>query len=81
MRPYLGILRDSFREAVASRVLWILFAVATLFLAAIAPFGIRDVQPTRLARNSVVKWNDLALKLAAQAPAAKRRRQCVAPLS
>jgi ABC-type transport system involved in multi-copper enzyme maturation permease subunit len=70
MRPYLGILRDSFREAVASRVLWILFAVATLFLAAIAPFGIRDVQPTRLARNSVVKWNDLALKLAAQAPAA-----------
>jgi hypothetical protein len=70
MRPYLGILRDSFREAVASRVLWILFAVATLFLAAIAPFGIRDVKPTRLARNSVVKWNELALKLAAQAPPA-----------
>jgi hypothetical protein len=68
MRPYLGILRDSFREAVASRVLWILFAVATLFLAAIAPFGIRDVKPTRLMRTSVVKWNELALKLAEQAP-------------
>lgn len=68
MRPYLGILRDSFREAVASRVLWILFVVATLFLAAIAPFGIRDVKPTRLVRNSVVKWNELALKLADQAP-------------
>jgi len=69
MRPYLGILRDSFREALASRVLWILFVVATLFLAAIAPFGIRDVKPTRLVRNSVVKWNELALKLADQAPA------------
>lgn len=70
MRPYLGILRDSFREAVASRMLWILFAIATLFLAAIAPFGIRDVKPTRLARNAVVKWNELALKLADQAPPA-----------
>lgn len=69
MRPYLGILRDSFREAVASRVLWILFVVATLFLAAIAPFGIRDVRPTRLTRNALANWNSLATKLADQAAA------------
>lgn len=39
MKPYIAILIDSFNEAVASRVLWILFAAWTLILIGIAPFG------------------------------------------
>ena len=34
MRPYLAILRDSFHEGLASRVLWILIILSTLLLAA-----------------------------------------------
>lgn len=39
MKPYIAILIDSFNEAVASRMLWILFAAWTLILVGIAPFG------------------------------------------
>ena len=37
MRPYLAIIKDSFREVLASRVLWILLALITLTLLVIAP--------------------------------------------
>jgi ABC-type transport system involved in multi-copper enzyme maturation permease subunit len=40
MRPYLAIVRDSFHEALASRVLWILLAIITLVLVALLPLGI-----------------------------------------
>src|ERR1700704_4525524 len=39
MRSYLAVLKDSFREALASRVLWILMIVITLILIAAAPLG------------------------------------------
>ncbi len=39
MRPYLTILRDSFHEALASRVLWMLLIVITILLVFIAPLG------------------------------------------
>jgi hypothetical protein len=39
MKPYIAVLIDSFNEAVASRMLWILFAAWTVILAGIAPFG------------------------------------------
>jgi len=42
MRPYLAIVKDSFREALASRVLWILLLLTTLLLAALAPIGIDE---------------------------------------
>lgn len=42
MRPYLAIIKDSFREALSSRVLWILLGLNTLVLAAVAPLGIRE---------------------------------------
>src|SRR5688572_12590838 len=41
MRPYLAIIKDSFREALASRVLWILLSLITLKLLLLAPLGIR----------------------------------------
>ena len=44
MRPYLAIIADSFREALASRVLWILLVLITLLLAALVPLGYRSEQ-------------------------------------
>ena len=54
MRPYLTVLKDSFHEAFASRVLWILLAVSTLVLLALAPLGLQDQRATLLRRSSVI---------------------------
>jgi ABC-type transport system involved in multi-copper enzyme maturation permease subunit len=42
MSPYLAILTDSFRAALASRVLWIVLGLILLFLLALAPIGLRS---------------------------------------
>ena len=42
MRPYLAILKDSFREAMVSRVLWVLLVLATLMLALILPISLTE---------------------------------------
>ncbi len=39
MRPYFAIIEDSFREALSSRVLWVLLAVNLLVLLCLVPFG------------------------------------------
>jgi hypothetical protein len=39
MRPYFAIIKDSFREALASRVLWVFTGVIALVLLAVAPIG------------------------------------------
>lgn len=41
MRAYFAIIKDSFREATASWVLWVLLGVITLVLVLIAPLGVR----------------------------------------
>lgn len=41
MRPYIAVIKDSFREAMSSWVLWIVLALITLFLLALAPLGYR----------------------------------------
>ena len=41
MRPYLAVITDSFRAALASRLLWILLAVISVFLAGLAPLSSR----------------------------------------
>jgi ABC-type transport system involved in multi-copper enzyme maturation permease subunit len=48
MSKYLAVIKDSFREAFASRVLWMLLIAITFVLAVLAPFGFREVQTTRL---------------------------------
>lgn len=48
MRAILAILRDSFREAAASRVLWIALGGILLVLLALAPLGLKSVPSTRL---------------------------------
>ena len=48
MRPYLAVIRDSFREAFATRVLWIVLILIAVFLLAIAPFGYQKTVPVTI---------------------------------
>jgi hypothetical protein len=48
MRPYLAVIRDSFREAFATRVLWIVLILIVVSLMAIAPFGYQKSVPTTI---------------------------------
>lgn len=41
MRPYLAIIKDSFREAMASRILWILILLTSFLLLVLAPLSYR----------------------------------------
>lgn len=66
MRPYLAVLKDSFREALASRVLWILIIVTTLLLVLSAPAGFKEIKATELKRNSVREWPTLAARIEEQ---------------
>ena len=51
MRPYLAIIKDSFRAALASRVLYVLLGLIILFLLLIAPAHIRESLDTRIVRD------------------------------
>ncbi len=42
MRPYWAIIKDSFREAMQSRVLLLLLAITTVLLAGLAPIGVEE---------------------------------------
>lgn len=50
--PYLAVIADSFRAALASRVLWIAFLAIWVLLAALAPTGYREEFTTTF------RWND-----------------------
>lgn len=63
MRPYLAVLKDSFREALVSRVLWILLILATLVLAGIAPAGLTEQPRSRLQGRDLKKPQALITKL------------------
>ena len=54
MRAYLAILKDSFREAKASRVLWVAIFGIIAFLLALAPFGLQTNRITQLRRSDLV---------------------------
>ena len=66
MKPYIGILIDSFWEAVSSKVLWALLLGSTLILLAIAPFGLTTERSFKFSSadvNSALK-NQLLEKFA-----------------
>ena len=44
MRPYLAIIKDSFHEARASKLFWLLIAASTLLLVALVPFGFDEAK-------------------------------------
>src|SRR5262245_50698556 len=63
MRPYLSVLKDSFREALASRVLWIVIFLLTAALLIAAPAGISEEKTAKFRRNSVRNWPALVAKI------------------
>jgi ABC-type transport system involved in multi-copper enzyme maturation permease subunit len=69
MRAYLAVLKDSFREAFASRVLWILLALTTLALVAVAPIGLSERPATLLRQNSILNFPGLVSKIEMQGSA------------
>ncbi|MCH5377298.1 MAG: hypothetical protein JJ992_25325, partial [Planctomycetes bacterium] len=56
MRAYLAVVQDSFREALASRVLWVLLIMITLLLAFLAPLGYRQQATSQLVEGDVRDW-------------------------
>ena len=63
MRPYLAVLKDAFREALASRVLWIVMLLTTVVLLLVAPLGLSEEKSSRLGRSSVRNWPGLVVKI------------------
>jgi ABC-type transport system involved in multi-copper enzyme maturation permease subunit len=53
MRAYLAIVKDSFREALASRVLWVLLLLITLILLPMTPLGYHEEITTGLGENAI----------------------------
>jgi hypothetical protein len=62
MRPYLAIIKDSFREAFHSYVLWIVIALITVFLLAAALVSYRQTLTVGL-RDDEVDWPKLITQL------------------
>jgi ABC-type transport system involved in multi-copper enzyme maturation permease subunit len=77
MTPYVSILKDSFREAFASRVLWILLVVVTLLLAILAGFGMQEHAGASFASedllDAAVLYNKLKSDAQASYPNAGKR--------
>lgn len=71
MRPYLAIVKDSFREALSSRVLWILLGIITLVLILLLPFQWRSAVAAKLSAGDIRNIRNLstALKRGEQADA------------
>jgi hypothetical protein len=64
MKPYLGILMDSFWEAVGSKVLWALLICWTILLAGLAPFGYITERSFELSSLDIRNRTGLGQKLA-----------------
>ena len=63
MRPYLAIIKDSFREALASRVLWILLLLITVVFLGIAPLGWSRQLTSRIAADDIRRVDEFARRL------------------
>lgn len=64
MKPYIGILIDSFWEAVGNRVLWVLLIGWTFVLLALAPFGYVSNSSFKLSSADIDDRAELIEKLA-----------------
>ena len=63
MRPYLAIIKDSFREAIASRVLWVTLGLIVLLLLALAPLGYKQKLTTDFSWGDIQRAPALVTKL------------------
>jgi hypothetical protein len=67
MRPYLAVFKDSFREAFASRILWLISGLITLVLfVGLAPFALREETAYRFQRNEFRNGPEFLQFLSAQ---------------
>ncbi|MEZ6042784.1 MAG: ABC transporter permease subunit [Planctomycetaceae bacterium] len=64
MRAFIAILKDSFREAMASRVLWIALVVIVVVLLALSPIGLRTERSLRLRQQELKDPEQLVQSLA-----------------
>lgn len=64
MRAVYAILKDSFREAAASRVLWLALGVIVLVLAAVSPLGLKTVPSTKLRPFELIDQKELITAIA-----------------
>ncbi|MFO0427725.1 MAG: ABC transporter permease [Planctomyces sp.] len=62
-RPYIAILKDSFREALVSRVLWVALFGILMLLLVLAPFGIRTEKSDRLRQHEVTDPEEFLLSI------------------
>lgn len=65
MRAYLAILKDSFREAFSSRVLWVLLGLITILLAVVAPLRLKDEVAADIRRGDFIDSRGFVSKLVA----------------
>ena len=63
MRAFIAILKDSFREAMASRVLWIALIVISLALLALVPIGIRTDRSLKLRQQEMLNAESMLSSL------------------
>ena len=75
MRAYWAVIQDSFREALASRVLWVLLVLITLLLALLAPVGYRQQVTRGLSEGSVRNLPQFIEHVRDQAGKANRLRR------
>jgi hypothetical protein len=71
MRPYLAIIKDSFREALASRVLWLVFGIVTLVLLIVAPLTYQQKATVGIQPDDVDPWPAFIEKLRDEGPVDK----------
>src|SRR5262249_9931409 len=69
MRAYLTVIRDSFHEAFASRVLYLLLFAMTLVLASLAPLGFREQRSLTFLAREIYDWPVFLKELQRQAQA------------
>lgn len=63
MTKYLAVIMDSFREAFASRVLWLVLVAITLLLVAVAPLSYREVVTTQFIDRDIRRIDDFMIFL------------------
>ena len=76
MRAYLAVIKDSFREAFSSKILWVLIVMIALFLVLLSGLSVAPAERTGLDFPDVFDWPELATRLRdaeADSPAGKLR--------
>ena len=63
MRAYLAVIKDSFREAFASKILWVLIILISLFLLLLAGLSTRPTIQVDLRGRDIVDQETLAERM------------------